>query len=481
MSSRTRLLAAASAVALALVVAPSPGSVAAPTPDPTPSPAPGQRSVTPTPVDITPAPAGTPQASVAALTAPAGYVESEFFLTGEADSYTEVGEWGTDGRWQAEVDEAGVPFTTRVIVNRPRNPRRFNGTVWVEWLNVSTGADVAPSFVQARDQILASGAAWIGVSAQRGGVEAAKSRDPRYAPLEITRDAFSYDVFALAGAAVRQQADALLGGLRPRRVIAAGESQSAFRLTTYVNALHARDRVFDGFMVHSRFALAAPLRDDGFFGRYTPRIRPDVDVPVFQLQTETDLGGWEAVRQPNRGRVHTWEVAGSAHADVHTVESTIGQETNGAGVAWLMGCEKPVNDFPFRYAANAAYAALERWVRFGVRPPAATPIAIVDDVIQRDADGNARGGVRLPDIDVPLATHSGLGNRPVDQSGGFICSLFGTTTEFTADRLAELYPTRRAYVRAYTVRAVLAALRGHMTWADARAAIRQAKAVPLPR
>src|SRR5690606_12569194 len=119
-----------------------------------------------------------------------------------------------------------VPFTTRMIVNRPKDPKRFNGTVWVEWLNVSTGADVAPSFVQARDRILASGAAWVGVSAQRAGVEAAKRNDPRYASLEISKDAHSYDVYAQAGAAVREQAAELLGGLRPRRVIATGESQS---------------------------------------------------------------------------------------------------------------------------------------------------------------------------------------------------------------------------------------------------------------
>lgn len=162
------------------------------------------------------------------------------------------------------------------------------------------------------------------------------------------------------------------------------------------------------------------------------------------------------------------------------MEATLGKETNGAGVAWLMGCAKPVNDFPFHHAANAAYAAMDRWVTFGIRPPAARPIRIVGDVIQRDADGNARGGVRLPDIDVPVATHSGLGNSSA-QAGNFFCSLFGTTTGFTTERLTELYPTRRSYVTAYTLRATLAAIRGHMTWADAYAAIREVKAAALPR
>src|SRR5690606_23017069 len=98
--------------------------------------------------DLTPAPAGKPQATIAHLSEPQGYVESEFFVAGEANTYREVGEWGIDGRWEKEVAEAGAPYRTRVIVNRPADPRRFNGTVWVEWLNVSTGADIAPSFIQ---------------------------------------------------------------------------------------------------------------------------------------------------------------------------------------------------------------------------------------------------------------------------------------------------------------------------------------------
>ncbi|MBE7324644.1 hypothetical protein IEQ44_08260 [Nocardioides sp. Y6] len=475
MSVRTRLLATTLTLAAALVAAPAalvPGAQALPD-------SPSGRSVADTD-GLVRAPEGRPQASIGDLTAPAGYVESEFFLSGEADSYSEVGEWGPDGKWEAEVDRADVPFTTRLIVNRPEDPRRFNGTVWVEWLNVSTGADVAPSFVQARDRILASGAAWVGVSAQRAGVEAAKRNDPRYEPLEITSDAFSYDIYAQAGRAVRKQAAEMLDGLRPRKVIASGESQSAFRLTTYVNALHRADRVFDGFLIHSRYAPSAPLAEDGFFGDYSPTIRTDVGVPVFQLQTEGDLGNWESVRQPNRGKVHTWEVAGSAHADVHTVESTLGKETTPEGVAWLMGCDKPVNDFPFRHAANAAYAAMDRWVTFGIRPPAAKPIEIVDNVIQRDRDGNAKGGVRLPDLDVPVATHSGLGNSSTE-AGNFICGLFGTTKRFTTERLSELYPTRHSYVTAYTVRTMLAAARGHMTWSDAHAAIAAVRKAPLPR
>ncbi|WP_104107635.1 alpha/beta hydrolase domain-containing protein [Nocardioides sp. 616] len=431
----------------------------------------------PTP-QVSVAPPGPPQPSNSVLTEPAGYLETEHFISGKANAYAPAGTWAADGRWRKEVVERGLPYKTRLIVNRPADPRKFNGTVWVEWLNVSTGADVAPSFAQARDRILDSGAAWVGVSAQRAGVEAAKRLNPeRYGALDIARDALSYDIYSQAGKAVRTRPQ-LLGGLRPRRVIATGESQSAFRMTTYVNAFAPTTGVYDGYLIHSRFARAAPLAADGLMSDLAPRIRQDIDVPVFQLQTESDLGGWEAVRQPDRGNVHTWEVAGAAHADVYTVEATFGWETNSTAVAELLGCARPVNDFPFHYAANAAYAALERWVRRGIRPASAPPLEIVDDWIQRDADGNAKGGLRLPDIDVPVATHSGQGNTGL--TGGFLCVLFGTTVPFTDARLAELYPTHEAYVAAYTAKADAALKAGFMTRADRDAAVAAAQAADVP-
>jgi Alpha/beta hydrolase domain len=431
----------------------------------------------PTP-ELTAAPEGPPQPSNSVLTERAGYLETEHFMAGKANVYREAGTWGADGRWEKEVAERKIGYKTRLIVNRPADPAKFNGTVWVEWLNVSSGADIAPSFAQARDHILASGGAWVGVSAQRAGVEAAKKLNPqRYGSLDIARDALSYDIYSQAGRAVRKRSQQLLGGLRPRRVIATGESQSAFRMTTYVNAFARTTGVYDGYLIHSRFAKAAPLAADGFMGEVAPRIREDIPVPVFQLQTESDLGGWEAVRQPDRGNVHTWEVAGAAHADVYTVESTFGWETNSAAVAELLGCARPVNDFPFHYAANAAYAALEKWVRYRVRPTSAPPLELKNDWIERDADGNAKGGLRLPDIDVPVATHSGQGNAGLN--GGFFCILFGTTVPYTAERLAELYPTQEAYVAAYTAKADAALARGFMTKADRDAGVAAAAKVDL--
>ena len=63
-------------------------------------------------------------------------------------------------------------YTTRAVVMRPIDPHRFNGTVVVEWLNVSGGADAGPDWILAHNELIREGFAWVGVSAQKVGVDA---------------------------------------------------------------------------------------------------------------------------------------------------------------------------------------------------------------------------------------------------------------------------------------------------------------------
>ena len=80
----------------------------------------------------------------------------------------------------------------------------------------------------------------------------------RYESLTHPGDSYSYDMFSQAGQAIRDDAKLLLGGLRPERLLAVGESQSAGRLVTYIDAVHPLAQVYDGFLVHSRGAGGAP-------------------------------------------------------------------------------------------------------------------------------------------------------------------------------------------------------------------------------
>ncbi len=107
-----------------------------------------------------------------------GYEQSEVFLSGMASAYEPTAPLGTDGKYSVAATST-APYTTRAVVMRPIDPDRFNGTVVVEWLNVSGGADAGPDWILAHNELVREGFAWVGVSAQKVGVDALKSSDPR--------------------------------------------------------------------------------------------------------------------------------------------------------------------------------------------------------------------------------------------------------------------------------------------------------------
>jgi hypothetical protein len=393
-----------------------------------------------------------------------GYVEQEFFLSGVATAYEAVGSWGSDGRWSISPGSSAA-YTTRILVRRPHDPKRFNGTVLVEWLNVSGNVDVDPDFAYMREELL-RGYAWVGVSAQAAGIHGVvpvlgpgavglKAWDPvRYGVLNHPGDAYSYDIFSQAGyALLHPQGENPLGGLRVQQLLAAGESQSAFRLLTYANAVQPVAVVYDGILIHSRNGSGAPLGVGMVGGVPAPaRIRTDLDVPVFQLQTETDLYGlsggpgpfsFPAARQPDTPFIRTWEIAGTAHSDLYYLQYLYAQGVQQYGISGFLDLRPAfafVNSGPQHYVANAALRWLQSWVSTGTAPPHAQPLETSGGAIVRDVHGNAVGGLRTPHVDVPVATLTGEGAR-----------LNGRTIPFDAANLNALYPTHGAYVSAFTI------------------------------
>jgi hypothetical protein len=122
------------------------------------------------------------------------------------------------------------------------------------------------------------------------GIGSLKKDDPvRYGSLVHPGDSYSYDIYSQAAAALRHpDGVSPLGGLRPRTLLAAGESQSAFRMVTYVDPVDPLARVYDGFFIHSRFDAGAPI--SGGPGGDVPaptRIRTDLRVPVLVFESET--------------------------------------------------------------------------------------------------------------------------------------------------------------------------------------------------
>src|SRR5206468_2589850 len=70
----------------------------------------------------------------------------------------------------AHIVSTGHPYQTRLVVRRPKHERDFNGTVVVEWTNVTSGYDVEALWFRTHEFLMRSGYAWVGVSAQNAGI-----------------------------------------------------------------------------------------------------------------------------------------------------------------------------------------------------------------------------------------------------------------------------------------------------------------------
>lgn len=415
----------------------------------------------------------------------AGYEQHEYVASGTATSYQATATLTGDGRWSFAPD-GQAPYRTRVLVRRPRDPAHFSGTVVVEWLNVSGGVDADPEWATVHEEILRRGDAWVGVSAQVIGViggrvlvtvdapgaenagKGLKAIDPaRYGSLEHPGDGFAFDIYTQVARAVRSGAG--MTGLHPRRLIAAGQSQSAYAMVTYYNGVQPLTQAFDGFFVHSRGGTGMPLVGPGesadianSIGRTPTIFRTDQDAPVFDVQTESDvtsvLNSYVA-RQDDSDRFRLWEVTGTAHADAHLL---------GANVKYA-DCPVQVNDGPLHVVAKAGLRALTTWIETGQAPVTAPRIGVIAGAspqIQRDEDGIAVGGIRTPPVDVPVAALSGApGPNPTT-----ICLLLGTTQSFSAARLGALYPSRAEYRQRFE-RDVRAAIKAGFVLPADRAAL----------
>jgi hypothetical protein len=421
-----------------------------------------------------------------------GYVEEEFFLSGEATTYRPVEgtEWGRDGRWRAEPKGAR-PFTTRMLVYRPADPQRFNGTAVVCWNNVTAGYEL---FHGETPEILEGGYAFVGATAQRVGVhgfaadpQGLAAWDPqRYGSLSIPADECSYDIFSQVGRAVGAERDRSgvdpMGGLDVRRVIALGASQSAGRLATYVNAIHPLGRVFDGFVLQIYFGAGTPL--EGGDRTVAPAAVPgparlprganllrELDVPVMVVNSELEAIACHGVRQPDTDRFVTWESAGTTHVAVQAQALRNRKYERDFGVA------PPLSERMNRIAITPLYDAalhhMDRWAGGGAPPPSQPLIEFAGDgpAVVRDEHGIARGGIRLPQVEAPVAVNSSV---PV--STDFAGALRGSNHPFTAEQLDALYGDEAGYLARFEAAAQRAVDAGVLLPRDVAPAVAEAAA-----
>jgi hypothetical protein len=409
-----------------------------------------------------------------------GYVEEEYFLSGNATQFALApgATYAPDGRWDVVTREPSA-FRTRFLVRRPVDPTRFNGTVVVHWNNVSLGLDFLGRM---SSEIFTAGSAWVGATVQKVAIEGFPTLEhrglsgwdaERYGDLSILDDDASFDIFTQIGQAVGPdrlgvrsgEAPGLdpMGGLPVTQLLAVGESQSANRLGTYYNAIQPVSEVYDGFLViiysgggtrveakgpgPSLEAIPAEFRD---LINVLPfgwnQIRSDLDVPLIVLNSETEATWYRPVRQPDTATLRLWEVAGAAHQS-----GGAGRETDdiwardlGENLGMLEPLEGSANTLTFEPVTNAALRHLTAWVAEGIVPPPQERLSFTGESaeIARDDYGNALGGIRLPDFAVPTASYRGAprGDEP---------DLAGSMEPFSTETLLALYPDHATYVQKY--------------------------------
>jgi hypothetical protein len=420
-----------------------------------------------------------------------GYVEQEFFYSGRANVYDATVAPGIGARPTpsptANIVSGDHPYTTRMVVRRPARSAAFNGTVVVEWLNATSQYDVEALWFRTHEFLLRDGYAWVGITAQSAPITnptlGLKAFSPvRYATLDLTDggtltsgDPLSFDVYAQGMRAVRRAG--VLGDLRSRvkTVIAAGVSQSAGRVSVFVNAIQPRGRAV---------ADAALLYVGG------EKMRVDLRLPVFKVLSETEFAtaptsGANEISslQPDTDRMRTWSVSGTSHSDWASFAVRYALLQRDQPTASLRdNCARPSRSrIPDRYTLSAATHHLAAWARRGARPPTAPSIALGTDgaTVLRDGHGNALGGLRLAPFDVPVALDTGVNENPPGGTG--LCFLNGTHIPFDRATLRARYPDRSTYLRQFARAATRNVRDGYVLPADAIEMLRDAQASPAAR
>jgi len=302
----------------------------------------------------------------------------------------------------------------------------------------------------------------VHVSAQKAGLCCTPLTpqvwDPqRYAAINHPGDQYSADMFSQIAKAMRSHPSSLdpMSGLKVKRVIAAGQSQSADKLYDYVVNNQDDAHVIDGFLIHG----------NGTVKKTFPK---PLTVPVLNLLSDREA---DPAAPTNDPLYRLWEIAGTAHSDYFIGTQSVdgnGQRVTDQPPADRAGYQQIIDKagnygqipdpefgtctlagatMPMHYATSTALHDLNLWIKSGVKPPAA-PRYQFDSTGQlaKDQYGNTEGGIRMPPIEVPVATY-------VSTS----CNLGGITVPFSDVQLQQLYPTfddYQAKMHAATDRAV---------------------------
>jgi len=342
----------------------------------------------------------------------------------------------------------GQPYTTRLVVRRPTDPKRFSGIVVAEPMH-PTGNDWMFHFLHT--YLMTQG--HIAVEITVGSLPLFQQANPaRYKDLEIGNNQAN-EILAQAGLLLKDaRPDGPLEGLPLRKMVLAGTSASAAALVAYLPAhmvYRGEDMkpIFDGFLPTSLGGSNTTMK---------------VDVPVIQMPTMTEVVSGAAsgnrYRRPDGDapgdQFRIYEVAGMAHIDSRTNP-----------VYTPNPCKYDMSLFPEGMGLAAGLDRLIQWVDKGKIPPRVDYVMVDNDtandksVLALDSNGNPKGGVRNTYVDVPAYQYIAP-NEPASPPipnpspmvagqgpGGpqIFCGIAAYQIPLSSDQMKTLYKNKKDY------------------------------------
>jgi hypothetical protein len=391
-----------------------------------------------------------------------GYIEEEYFLSGNASARDERG----------TITAAGESYTTRILVRRPSKRRNFSGTVVVTPFNWDR--ESAREWGFSKQYLARSGDAFVGISLVKqqiagfplqNGIKLLQDYDPiRYGALHVYDDhndtrqemAQSQDILAqLAWLLKSSVVTGPLKDLQVRRIIAYSLGVGGAVLEGYIGqGRHDEFRtptgqpLYDGYIVGSNPLLPIPaeaqrgdavfvlIQNEREFHRDTAAgltIPADSDVPRFRL--------YDFVGAPHLGRVTSNAATGASELGNDVPEVAKAKAPSGVS-AQICSMH---NDAPVGLVHSALLHAIKAWLNSDTVMPRAPRVEVAGGDSGEKLDpqtGNALGGLRPPWIEVPAATYYSGASQG--------CGVWEPMRRFDAATLGKLYGDYAHYARLFT-------------------------------
>jgi hypothetical protein len=402
-----------------------------------------------------------------------GYVEEEFIVTGTANVY----DWAADGT--VSVKTPNAPYGTRILVRRPVNAARFNGTVIFEPMFTARRFDWPMMWGYTHDYIVDNGAAWVGITMPAAADGLKKFNPTRYAKVSFANptpgapcaanensapaaaeEGLRFDMLSQVAALLKS---GTLPGLRAQYVF--GTMQGG-DFPTYINTLHSRATVngkpaFDGYLLRPGVSPARINQCATAPGANDPRrMLKAANVPVVIAAAQGEALGVLPWRRPDTDAANDifrlYELAGVGHIDWWAYYGFPKPEDQVMAVGAAQGppawpfvarCEPEIPLMPLPVLTqvyNATFTNMDQFVRKGTQLPKAARLELKDagtpqQSFALDQFGHGKGGVRSVYMEVPAA------NYFVTSPGPGTCREMGHIDPFNWSRLESLYGNYKNY------------------------------------